>query len=62
MKTSPKTLMKRSTRLYVEDVETVKAAFPDFHFDQVLRHILSKVADQLRAGAKPKNIDIGDIE
>lgn len=45
-----KTLIKVSVRLYEEDMEVIKSHYPDFGYNQILRHLVAKMADRIRQG------------
>lgn len=45
-----KTLTKYSVRLYEEDMEIIKSHYPDFGYNQILRHMTTKLADRIRQG------------
>lgn len=61
-----KNLSKFSIRAYQEDIDTISDYYPDLGYTRVIRHMITKLADKIRAERKDAIdstiADIGEID
>lgn len=43
-----KTLVKRTVRVYQEDLDIINERYPDFGYNRIVRHMLTKLADRIK--------------